>query len=55
MRLVEVVFWLVLASMVLSALQAALCQLMPFVVAVGVVAGVAWLVWAVVRRRRDRW
>jgi hypothetical protein len=55
MRLVEILVVVVVAVMMLNALQAALCQLMPFIVIMAAIVGLAVLVWAVVRRRNNHW
>ncbi|MDR3106779.1 MAG: hypothetical protein LBU05_01070 [Bifidobacteriaceae bacterium] len=54
-KLTRLVVGLIVIGMVLSALQAALCQVMPTVVAVGLVVGAVWLVWRIVQARRNRW
>ena len=55
MKLLELIIGLVIVGMVLSALQAALCQLMPVIVATLVAVGGVWLVATIVRYRRSRW
>ncbi len=54
-KLIELVIGLLVVGMVLSALQSALCQLMPLIVIALAVTGVIWLVVAIVRNRRNRW
>jgi hypothetical protein len=54
-KLMQVVIGLVVVGMVLTALQAALIQLMPYIVIVAAVAGIGWLVWRIVRSRHDHW
>ncbi|MDR1238439.1 MAG: folate/biopterin family MFS transporter [Propionibacteriaceae bacterium] len=54
-KLMQLLIGLVIIGMVLAALQAALCQVMPYIVVAGLLGGVGWLVWRIVRSHRDRW
>jgi predicted lipid-binding transport protein (Tim44 family) len=54
-KLAQLVIGLIVVGMVLSALQAALRQLVPYIVIAALVAGVGWIIWRIVHSRRDHW
>ena len=54
-KLIQFVVGLIIVGVILSALQAALCEYMPLILLAAVVVGVAWLIVWIIRGQRDRW
>ena len=54
-KLMQLLIGLIVIGMVLSALEAALRQVMPAVLTAGLLVGTIWLVWRIVQSRRSRW